>query len=240
MLKQPHEILGIAKDATADQITQAFNRLAPRCNPQFHPGNDLMAYRFKRLREAYDVMIKARTEEDRRNQAPPRQTAFNYRPESDHFEFAQAARIIESRRRKTKGEEAAETFNKRVRINRLVKEWNKYASGVYKRHETVSAIKTERGLSFTYLKSVFGRSDEARQLWAAEDYLRRGYEEATGLHYNFRSLGIVVNELRHYLRNNEVAIVREAAIELAEEDLRYRVIMFDQALQILKGKGPQP
>ena len=248
--RQPHEILGVRADADLIEITVAFNRLASRCNPQFHPGDEVAAMRFKRLREAFETMSAAQgfkpTPDPFFNEdhfdfgPPPRQTAFNYRPEGKHREYARAAELIEQYRQRTRAEDAREMLNRRIRINRLQQDWTAYNRMIHRRHETVDALKAERGLSFTFLKNVIRRTDDDRALWAAESYLRRGHESGEGLHYDLRSLGIVINELRHHLRANELDLINPWAIDMAEDDLRHRRIMFEQAVGILKGKGPEP
>ena len=248
--RQPHEILGVAPDA--DLITLAFNRLAPRCNPQFHPGDEVAAMRFRRLREAYDTMSAAQgfraTPDPLLDNGdffdfgpPPRQTAFNYQPAGRHSEYARAAELIEERRKKqTPGERARELLNRRVRINRLCQDWADYSRAVNRRHQTVDALKAERGLSMTFLKSILRRTDEDKAVWNAESYLRHGIEESTGLHYSYRNLSTVINELRHRLRANELEYIASYAIDMAEDDLRDRRIMFQQALGIIQGKKPAP
>ena len=247
--RQPHEILGVKPDADLIEITVAFNRLAPRCNPQFHPGDEVAAMRFKRLREAFETMSAAQGfkptpdpffGDDNFHFAPPRQTAFNYRPADKHSEYAHAAELIQQRRQKTRGEEAQELLNRRVRINRLTQDWTDYCRAIGRRHETVDSLKAERGLSFTFLKSVLRRSEKDRELWNAETYLRRGHEGESGLYYNFRDFGTVMLELRHYLRANEVDRLNTALIDTLEEDLQHRRMLLNQAIAILKGKGPQP
>ena len=248
--KKPHEILGVRADADLIEITLAFNRLAPRCNPQLHPGDEVAAMRFKRLREAFDTMSAAQGFKASPDPLldgdsfdfgpPPRPTAFNYRPEGKHREYAHAAELIEQRRQRSRGEQAREKLSRRMRINVLLRDWADYCRAIQSRHQTIDTLKTERGLSFTFLKSTFRRSEEDRALWAAESYLRRGHEGGSGLYYNYRDLGTVVNELRHYLRANEVHLLNPGVIDMAEDDLRHRRILFEQAAGILKGNGPQP
>jgi curved DNA-binding protein CbpA len=233
-MKKPHEILGVAQDASINDVTKAFNRLAPRCNPASHPGNDIMAERFRQLRAAYEAMVKQRQDEEARKPAP-RSTAYNYRvdPEADQFIFREPPP-------KSKKKVAEDALALRIRIGRLLARWNGYVVDVHNRNKTVDAIKSERGLNFTYLKHVFRRTSEDHSLWAAEDYLRRGYEDSAGMHYSYRSLAAVIGDLRYKMRHNELQDVNSGILELAEEDLSYRIMMRRQAVQLLEGKVPTP
>lgn len=238
MAKLPHEILGVTKDASINDITIAFNHLAPRCNPERHPGNEIMAQRFKRLREAYEAMVKQRQDEESRKN-PPRKTAYNYRPETDYDDFIYPPEQRE-KPRKSKKQVAEEALAFRVRVGRLLKEWEQYVVSVHNRHKTIDEIKLQRGLTFTYLKHVFRRTDEDQILWAAEDYLRRGHEDALGMHFNYRSLSTIMSDLRYRMRHNELKDINPGMLALAEEDVRYRMIQHRQAIHLLRGMAVGP
>jgi molecular chaperone DnaJ len=51
-----YEILGVARDATPDQIKQAFRRLARKYHPDANPGNPEAEEKFKEINEAYEVL----------------------------------------------------------------------------------------------------------------------------------------------------------------------------------------
>jgi len=51
-----YDILGVASDASAAEIKRAYRRMARRHHPDFNPGDAAAEERFKRLREAYDVL----------------------------------------------------------------------------------------------------------------------------------------------------------------------------------------
>ncbi|HLH79157.1 MAG TPA: J domain-containing protein [Chthonomonas sp.] len=54
--KSYYEILGVARNATADEIKKAYRRLARKYHPDLNPGNKEAEERFKRIQEAYDVL----------------------------------------------------------------------------------------------------------------------------------------------------------------------------------------
>lgn len=63
--------LGVARDATSEEIGRAFRRLAARDHPDRNPGDKEAEARFKRVAEAYNVLNdpKARDSYDRGGQA---------------------------------------------------------------------------------------------------------------------------------------------------------------------------
>jgi curved DNA-binding protein len=59
-----YEILGVPREATLDDIKQAYRRLARQCHPDLNPGDKAAEDRFKTLGEAYEVL----SDTDKRNQ----------------------------------------------------------------------------------------------------------------------------------------------------------------------------
>jgi DnaJ-class molecular chaperone len=54
--KDYYEVLGIKRDATEDQIRQAFRKLARKYHPDVNPGDKSAEEKFKELNEAYEVL----------------------------------------------------------------------------------------------------------------------------------------------------------------------------------------
>jgi len=52
-----YETLGVAEDATPQEIKKAFYSLSKRCHPDLHPDDERMAEKFKSLTTAYEVLI---------------------------------------------------------------------------------------------------------------------------------------------------------------------------------------
>lgn len=51
-----YEVLGVARDATADQIKKAYRKLAIQYHPDKNPGNKAAEEKFKELGQAYEVL----------------------------------------------------------------------------------------------------------------------------------------------------------------------------------------
>jgi molecular chaperone DnaJ len=51
-----YETLGVARNASGDDIKSAFRKLAKQCHPDSNPSDDKAEHRFKELNEAYDVL----------------------------------------------------------------------------------------------------------------------------------------------------------------------------------------
>jgi DnaJ-class molecular chaperone len=55
-VKNPYEILGVARTASPDDIRKAYRRLAKKLHPDLNPGNKASEERFKELAGAYDLL----------------------------------------------------------------------------------------------------------------------------------------------------------------------------------------
>ena len=51
-----YEVLGIQKDASADDIKKAYRSLARKYHPDLHPDDKQCAEKFKEVNEAYEVL----------------------------------------------------------------------------------------------------------------------------------------------------------------------------------------
>ena len=51
-----YEVLGVARDATADQIKKAYRGLARKHHPDANPGDKTAEAKFKEVQNAYDIL----------------------------------------------------------------------------------------------------------------------------------------------------------------------------------------
>lgn len=58
-MKDPYQVLGVAKTASEDEIKQAYRRLARSLHPDLHPGDQGAEDRFKDVSAAYDFLSDA-------------------------------------------------------------------------------------------------------------------------------------------------------------------------------------
>ena len=67
MARNPYEVLGVARDASEDDIRRAYRRLAKQHHPDLNPGNKEAEARFKEVSAANDLLSDAakRTRYDR-------------------------------------------------------------------------------------------------------------------------------------------------------------------------------
>jgi len=62
--KDPYEILGVRRDASAEEIKRAYRRLAKETHPDRNPGDASAERRFKEVQAAYEVLGDARRREE--------------------------------------------------------------------------------------------------------------------------------------------------------------------------------
>ena len=92
MSGDPYQILGVSRDADAEQIKQAYRRLAKQYHPDLHPGDAEAARRMNEINEAYDLIKNP--EAYRRQQAQSAQqqtwqtyqTAYQQRPDPQSYD----------------------------------------------------------------------------------------------------------------------------------------------------------
>ena len=63
-MRDPYEVLGLGRDATADQIRTAYRKLAKTSHPDLHPGDKAAEERFKEVSAANELL----SDEEKRRQ----------------------------------------------------------------------------------------------------------------------------------------------------------------------------
>ena len=70
MAKSFYDILGVSKDATADEIKSSYRKLARQYHPDLHPGDEEAANKFKEISEAYETLSDPQKKEAYDNPSP--------------------------------------------------------------------------------------------------------------------------------------------------------------------------
>src|SRR5215467_14643147 len=55
-MRDPYAVLGVARDASEDDIKKAYRRLAKKLHPDLSPGNRANEQQFKEVSAAYDLL----------------------------------------------------------------------------------------------------------------------------------------------------------------------------------------
>ena len=55
-MKDPYQVLGVARDADQNAIKKAFRKLAKKLHPDLNPGNKKVEQEFKEVNVAYDLL----------------------------------------------------------------------------------------------------------------------------------------------------------------------------------------
>ena len=55
-MKDPYQVLGVSRDATDEQISKAYKKLAKKYHPDLNPGNAQAEEKMREINAAYDAI----------------------------------------------------------------------------------------------------------------------------------------------------------------------------------------
>ncbi|MBL8705187.1 MAG: J domain-containing protein, partial [Rhodospirillales bacterium] len=55
-MRDPYDVLGVKRDASADEIKKAYRKLAKSLHPDLNPGKPEIEKKFKEVTSAYDLL----------------------------------------------------------------------------------------------------------------------------------------------------------------------------------------
>src|SRR5262249_23091365 len=78
MPRDPYEVLGVSKSASADEIQKAYRKLSKKYHPDRNPGDKAADTSYKEVQEAYDILGNAekKANYDQYGFAGPQQAGF--------------------------------------------------------------------------------------------------------------------------------------------------------------------
>ncbi|MTJ79825.1 MAG: J domain-containing protein [Telmatospirillum sp.] len=147
-MDDPYKVLGVARDATQDQIKSAYRKLARSLHPDLNPNNKQAEERFKKVSAAYDLLgdtaKRARFdagEIDASGTERMRQSHRAYTDDPSGFRFGNSAEDIFSEllRRRNKGRSAG---------------WNPFEQA--QERPAAKGADSEYSLKVTFAEAVMG------------------------------------------------------------------------------------
>ena len=83
----PYEVLGVKRDASADEIRKAYRKLAKEFHPDLNPGKPAAEARFKAVTAAYDILSdtekRARYDRGEIDETGAERPRYSYRPHAE-------------------------------------------------------------------------------------------------------------------------------------------------------------
>lgn len=62
-MKDPYEVLGVSRDASEEEVTKAYRRLAKKYHPDLNPGDPVAEEKMREINEAYDLIKSGKADQ---------------------------------------------------------------------------------------------------------------------------------------------------------------------------------
>src|SRR5260370_6918901 len=86
-MQTPYEVLGVKRDASADEIRQAYRKLAKEFHPDLNPGKPAAEARFKAVTAANDILSdpekRPRYDRGEIDEGGAERPRYSYRPHAE-------------------------------------------------------------------------------------------------------------------------------------------------------------
>lgn len=76
-MKDPYEVLGVPRNASEEEVTKAYRKLAKQYHPDLNPGDEIAAKKMSEINEAYDRIKRGDTNPVYDNYRNPRRNTYN-------------------------------------------------------------------------------------------------------------------------------------------------------------------
>ncbi|MSO94113.1 MAG: J domain-containing protein [Rhodospirillales bacterium] len=152
-MRDPYEVIGVAKPSSQDDIKKAYRKLARRLHPDLHPGDKQAEAQFKEVSAAYDLISdpKKRAAYD----AGEIDASGNPRPERTFY------RSYADGRRGAKYRDAGSVFGSGMDADDILSELFRHAAqGQHERHQSERSPDMRYRLEIDFLDAARGVTKE--------------------------------------------------------------------------------
>lgn len=167
MIQDPYQVLGVSRDASDEEIKQAYRRLSKKYHPDMNPGDEAAAKKMSEINAAYDQI-----KNPEKAQQSYQQSASGGYYSGDPF-----AAWYEAQRRRQQAEDAATPAGIRAARNYLA--YRRYSEAV----NALSGVPSSQRNAEWYYLSAVASSGLGNRLQALEHIRRAVQLEPDNLRY---------------------------------------------------------